>query len=160
MKTDKSKLPDHFPYEEELSAARGCANAIKYSAVFWIAVIAVVYLTGCATITRGSKDALTVDTVPQGAECSLSNGFHCASTPCSIKMPRKSEGTITCKLPGHHDGSATFTHKTAGSGAAGMAGNVLVGGLIGAGIDAGTGATQDLTPNPVVIELRKLDEVY
>ncbi|MFK7731666.1 MAG: hypothetical protein AB8B48_08615 [Pseudomonadales bacterium] len=34
-----------------------------------------------------------------------------------------------------------------------MAGNVILGGLIGAGIDAGTGAMKDLTPNPVQISL-------
>lgn len=35
-----------------------------------------------------------------------------------------------------------------------MAGNVLVGGIIGAGVDAGTGAMLDLTPNPAHVDLR------
>ncbi len=34
-----------------------------------------------------------------------------------------------------------------------MAGNVLVGGLIGAGVDAISGATKDLKPNPVNVRL-------
>ena len=34
-----------------------------------------------------------------------------------------------------------------------MAGNVLVGGLIGAAIDAGSGAMNDLRPNPVRVKL-------
>lgn len=34
-----------------------------------------------------------------------------------------------------------------------MAGNVLIGGLIGVGIDAGTGAMKDLRPNPLVVRL-------
>jgi hypothetical protein len=34
-----------------------------------------------------------------------------------------------------------------------MAGNVIVGGIIGAGIDAGTGAMLNLVPNPVVLTL-------
>jgi hypothetical protein len=45
------------------------------------------------------------------------------------------------------------THRTASSGAAGIAGNVLVGGIIGLGVDAATGARQDLVPNPVVLAL-------
>ena len=110
-------------------------------------------VSGCATITRGTKDALTVETEPQGARCETSNGFFCSATPCAIKMPRKSEGTVTCSLPGYEDGSATFTHKTAGGGAAGMAGNILLGGIIGAGVDAGSGATQEITPNPISIKL-------
>lgn len=39
------------------------------------------------------------------------------------------------------------------AGAAGMAGNVLVGGLIGVGVDTMTGATRGLTPNPVEVRL-------
>jgi hypothetical protein len=41
----------------------------------------------------------------------------------------------------------------AGAGAAGVAGNVLVGGLIGIGVDMATGASQDLVPNPVNVKL-------
>ena len=36
-----------------------------------------------------------------------------------------------------------------------MAGNVLVGGLIGAGIDAGTGAMHSHKPNPLVVTLNR-----
>ena len=34
-----------------------------------------------------------------------------------------------------------------------MAGNVLIGGIIGIGVDAATGATQDLKPNPLHVVL-------
>jgi hypothetical protein len=34
-----------------------------------------------------------------------------------------------------------------------MAGNVLLGGVIGAGVDAATGATKQLKPNPVQVTL-------
>ena len=124
---------------------------------FTIIVLAFV-VAGCATVTRGSKDVLTVDTVPQGATCSLSNGYYCASTPCSIEMPRKSQGVVTCNKDGYQEGTGNFTNKTAGAGAAGMAGNVLLGGLIGAAVDGGTGAMKDLVPNPLVITLEKVDE--
>ncbi|MFC5385149.1 hypothetical protein ACFPLB_04115 [Aquamicrobium segne] len=40
-----------------------------------------------------------------------------------------------------------------GEGAAGLAGNVLIGGLIGVGVDAATGATLDHYPNPAHILL-------
>jgi hypothetical protein len=36
-----------------------------------------------------------------------------------------------------------------------MAGNVLLGGIIGAGVDVTTGAMLDLTPNPLNISLEK-----
>jgi len=40
-----------------------------------------------------------------------------------------------------------------GAGAAGMAGNVILGGLIGAAVDAGSGAMKDLKPNPVKVTM-------
>ncbi|WP_243394530.1 hypothetical protein [Yoonia maritima] len=46
-----------------------------------------------------------------------------------------------------------MTHKTANGGGAALAGNVLVGGVIGLGVDAATGASQELTPNPVQVPL-------
>ena len=39
------------------------------------------------------------------------------------------------------------------SGGAALAGNVLVGGIIGLGVDAATGASKELTPNPVSVTL-------
>ena len=39
-----------------------------------------------------------------------------------------------------------------------MAGNVLIGGVIGLGVDMVTGASQDLTPNPVTVVLEKKDK--
>lgn len=44
-----------------------------------------------------------------------------------------------------------------GKGAAGLAGNILVGGLIGVGVDAMTGATLDHSPNPALITLVPTD---
>lgn len=38
-----------------------------------------------------------------------------------------------------------------------MAGNVVVGGLIGAAVDAGSGAMKDLKPNPIQVNLELLD---
>ena len=39
------------------------------------------------------------------------------------------------------------------SGGAAVAGNILVGGIIGLGVDAATGAGKELTPNPVQVTL-------
>ncbi|WP_246529545.1 hypothetical protein [Microvirga zambiensis] len=46
--------------------------------------------------------------------------------------------------------------RVAGSGAAGFAGNVLIGGLVGMGVDAATGATLEHFPNPVNASLAPL----
>jgi len=110
-------------------------------------------IAGCATVTRGSNDVLQINSTPSGAQVQTSNGFSCQSTPCAIKMPRRSEFVATISKPGCRPLQVNVTHKTADAGAAGIAGNVLVGGVIGLGVDAATGASQDLVPNPITAEL-------
>ncbi|KRB48750.1 PEGA domain-containing protein [Phenylobacterium sp. Root700] len=110
-------------------------------------------LAACATVTRGSEDAWVVNSEPSGAKVETTNGHQCQATPCAIKMKRKSEFTATLTKPGYKPATVQVSHKTAGAGAAGVAGNVLVGGVIGIGVDMYTGASQDLVPNPVTIKL-------
>ena len=114
----------------------------------------------CATVTRGMHEAFVVETEPSGAMVETSKGLHCDATPCTFPhVERNAEFTVTITKPGYRTWSGTVTHHTAGAGAAGMAGNVLVGGLIGLAVDAGSGATQDLVPNPlhVVLETEETD---
>jgi hypothetical protein len=42
-------------------------------------------------------------------------------------------------------------------GTMGLAGNAVVGGLIGMAVDVGSGATQDLVPNPLVVQLNPIE---
>lgn len=118
-----------------------------------MAVSAAASLSACATVTRGTQTAWEVQTDPGGAQVTTSHGHQCPSTPCAIKMPRKSEFTATITKEGYETATVVVTNKVGGGGAAGMAGNVLVGGLIGAGVDSVSGAMLDLTPNPAVVKL-------
>ena len=125
---------------------------MKYLTTY--AAIAALSLSGCATITSGTTDVLEVNTVPQGAQIELSNGMSCTSTPCTFKLPRRSDIGVTASKRGCGTAQASVTHKTSTSGAAGVAGNVLVGGIIGLGVDAATGASQELVPNPLTLNLQ------
>lgn len=118
-----------------------------------VALGAALTLGACATVTRGTNTAWEVNSDPQGAEVRTSNGHHCSATPCSIRMPRRSEFTATLTKDGYSPATVTVTNRVAGGGGAAMAGNVLVGGLIGAGVDASSGAMLDLTPNPAFVVL-------
>jgi len=117
------------------------------------ALCAVLALPACATVTRGTNTAWEVTSEPSGARVETSNGYFCQATPCSIKMPRRSEFIATFTLEGYQPATVTVTNKVATGGGVAMAGNVLVGGLIGAGVDAGSGAMLDLTPNPAHVDL-------
>jgi hypothetical protein len=98
-----------------------------------------------------------VNTTPPGAKVTTTNGFFCDSTPCSLKMPRKSAFTATITKTGFKPLQVIVTNHVAAGGGVAMAGNAIVGGLIGAGVDLATGAMLDLTPNPVNVALEKDD---
>lgn len=132
---------------------------INYMRLGRVAVVlcAASSLGACATVTRGSKDAWVVNSEPSGAKVETTNGHQCPATPCAIKMSRKSRFTATLTKPGYKPATVQVDHKTANAGAAGVAGNVLLGGVIGLGVDMATGASQDLVPNNVTITLEPED---
>jgi hypothetical protein len=81
----------------------------------------------------------------------------CDSTPCSLKMSRRSEFDATITKAGYKPLTVHVTHKIGNAGGVGMAGNVVLGGVIGAGVDVASGAMYDLTPNPVDVTLERED---
>ncbi|HST91617.1 MAG TPA: translation initiation factor 2 [Brevundimonas sp.] len=111
-------------------------------------------LPACATITRGSSQEFTVQSEPSGARVSTSNGFQCDATPCTFRMPRKDAFRATISMPGYASQTHDIRSGVSGSGAAGMAGNIVFGGVIGGVVDASSGAMNDLTPNPLIVTLR------
>ncbi|MEQ1709191.1 MAG: PEGA domain-containing protein [Terricaulis sp.] len=113
-----------------------------------------VALASCATITRGTRTAFVVETIPSGAYVRLSSGQECNATPCTFpQISREAEFSVTISKPGYRTTTHLVTHQTAGGGGAAMAGNVLVGGIIGAAIDGNNGATQNLVPNPLMVTM-------
>jgi hypothetical protein len=117
-------------------------------------------LASCATVTRGTTTAFVVETIPSGARVELSTGQTCDATPCTFaRISREAEFTVTVSKDGYETTTHAVTHRTAGAGGAGMAGNVILGGLIGAAIDANSGATQDLVPNPLTVHLTAVGPV-
>jgi hypothetical protein len=115
---------------------------------------ATLVLPACATITRGSSQEFTVESTPPGARVSTSNGFQCDATPCTFRMPRKDAFRATISLDGYVSQEHHVTSGMSGGGAAGLAGNLVFGGVVGGVVDATSGALNDLTPNPLVVTLR------
>jgi len=68
-------------------------------------------------------------------------------------VERNTEFDVTITKAGYRTWTGHVTHHMSGGGTAGMAGNVLIGGVIGAIVDTSTGATQDLVPNPLHVTL-------
>lgn len=116
--------------------------------------IAIVSLSSCATITRGPSEVFVVDSVPQAAKVQLSNGMT-GETPASFKVSRRDTLNVNVSKPGYATRNISVPSQFAGAGGAAMAGNLLFGGVIGAGVDAGTGAMYEHKPNPLNVTLEK-----
>jgi hypothetical protein len=76
------------------------------------------------------------------------------TTPCAIVAKRNADISITFQKEGYEPQIVQLTREIPGAGAAGFAGNLLAGGLIGMGVDAATGAATDHKPNTVIITLQ------
>ena len=80
-----------------------------------------IYLSGCATVTRGTHTKMVIDTDPIGASITTDlelpssksarkknpdlapEYYGCLATPCEIKMPRRSEFIMTIRREGYED---------------------------------------------------------
>jgi hypothetical protein len=117
-----------------------------------------VALCGCASATRGTTEQISITSTPPGAQADvkgLENPTVCV-TPCVVQVKRNADVTVNLTKEGYEPAVVPLTKEVAGSGAAGFAGNVLVGGLVGMGVDAATGAAMDHKPNPVVVTMQPI----
>ncbi|MFD0739257.1 hypothetical protein ACFQZQ_08200 [Lysobacter koreensis] len=108
--------------------------------------------TGCATVTRGTTQTVAINSVPAGATVSMSNGERC-ETPCIFKLKRKYPVAMEVCKAGYSPVNNLLASEMSAGGGWAMAGNVIIGGLIGLAIDAGTGSYRDLTPSPLNVTL-------
>lgn len=126
-------------------------------------IAALTATTGCATVIRGADDKVAFESVPSGATVTAEritesddNPISCV-TPCKLELGRKRDYNVTFALNGYKPAKAKLSSVVSGDGAAGFLGNALIGGPIGAVVDAGTGAAQDLAPNPMKATLALID---
>ena len=99
-----------------------------------------VALSGCASVVKGSSEDIAISTPPTtGAQCHLSNsvGNWDVTSPGTVKVERsKHDMTVECQKDGWQKASAIIPSDWEGW----TLGNLILGGLIGVGVDAATGA--------------------
>lgn len=117
------------------------------------AILVVANLSACATVTRGTKQKYAITSEPSEAKVDLSLGQGCV-TPCKLKLKRKEAFVATVSKPGYETQQINVRTKFSGSGAAAGAANILLGGIIGVGVDASNGSLNDLDPNPLNVVLK------
>jgi hypothetical protein len=119
-------------------------------------IISALCLCSCATITRGVHEKLKVESEPPGANVLLSTGEKGVTPATFVEKRRRDNFTVTVSKPGYVSQTVTVESKAGGTGVTAMAGNVVLGGVIGMGVDAGSGAYNSLYPNPVRVTLQRV----
>jgi hypothetical protein len=115
-----------------------------------------VMLGGCASVTRGTTENISIASTPSGVEAVVS-GMEAPTTcmtPCSIVVKRNADISITFQKDGYEPQIVPLSRDIPTGGAAGFAGNLLLGGVVGMGVDAATGAATDHKPNPVIVTMQ------
>src|SRR5262249_62247862 len=105
---------------------------------------------------RGWTEQIAVSSTPSGVVASVTgNGdpIECV-TPCAVTVRRNADITVTMQKPGYETEIVTLTKEIAATGAAGFAGNLLLGGVPGMAVDAASGAALEHKPNPVIVNMR------
>ena len=98
---------------------------------------------GCASVIKGSTQSIAISTPPTtGATCELSSGqgnWMVVSPGVATVDKSKEDIQARCTKPGWGDAVATIPSNFEGW----TVGNILLGGVIGLGVDAATGAIND-----------------
>jgi PEGA domain len=113
-----------------------------------IAAAAATLLSGCATVTHGTTQKIPVTSVPTEAEI-LVNGKPMGTTPMTVILRRKEDHVMTIQKAGHLPQTIAIVKSEGGA----VWGNVIVGGMIGWGVDAASGAQYHLLPATVSVTL-------
>ena len=104
-------------------------------------------LAGCATIVKGTTQTVFLDTPGYpGAQCTLTSsswGTRTLRTPGSIKLEKANANVAVQCVKGSFKGGGIIASNTEAM----TAGNILVGGVIGLGVDAASGAMNRYTEN-------------
>ena len=105
-------------------------------------------LSGCATVLNGTNVDYQTDTDPGGANIAFLNGLTCES-PCEVELRRGSDTRVDITKEGYEPVYVLVQSRLAGS----TFGNILLGGGIGAAVDGGNGASNTLSPRPLMVKL-------
>ncbi|MEY2540877.1 MAG: hypothetical protein QOI22_479 [Verrucomicrobiota bacterium] len=118
----------------------------------WWCCVPILVFTGCATITRGVHEKFRVESEPSGARVELSSGER-GVTPFVLVKTRKENFSVTVSKPGFISQTVKVQSNFSPTGGGAMAGNLIAGGVVGVGVDAMSGASLSLYPNPVRVRL-------
>ena len=110
-------------------------------------------VSGCATVFHGSSQDIGITSVPTGAAVTVDNMAQ-GHTPVIAPLSRRDNHIVKVEHPGYHPFEATLTRTLNGW----VSGNIMIGGLLGVGVDAISGAMYNLTPPQITANLVPLPQ--
>jgi hypothetical protein len=119
----------------------------------WQALVLVSLLFGgCATITKGSTQTVSINTPHVvGAVCTLSSssiGNRTITAPNTVSLEKGSDNiAVHCKKECYEDGVGVIASSVEPM----TAGNILIGGVVGLGVDAVSGAINKYDPEATIV---------
>ena len=122
-------------------------------------LLSVFVLQGCASILSGTSQEITINSEPEGANCSLSRNnvvLRRFETPATFEIKKtKYDLTIKCEHAGYYPETVTVDSEIQGA----TWGNIILGGGIGWAIDSARGADNRYA-DAVLVRLTPLDQEH
>ncbi|GAB4168651.1 MAG: hypothetical protein Kow00108_01850 [Calditrichia bacterium] len=116
-------------------------------------IILLAFITGCATILKGTKQEIPITSSPTNAmvEIEAFDGTTVfkGETPVTVSLLKKNRYTITIKMDGYEDAVIAIDKDFEPT----TLGNIFCGGIIGVIIDFANGAAYKLSPEAIRVEL-------
>ena len=110
-------------------------------------------MIGCATIFKGSKASINVNSAPSDATVYI-NGIDKGATPQTLSLDRGEDHILTFKKDGYEDVKVEVNKKF--DGATTILGNIVSWALVGIVVDVATGAAYSLEPADVQANLNEM----
>jgi hypothetical protein len=115
-----------------------------FAALFYLSTV-----SGCATITGGSSDQKIKITSNRPGAAVIVDGQPCGVTPTAVALSRKTEHQVEIAYPDCETAHIRLERRLNPW----LFGNIMIGGLIGLGVDVCTNATHCLSPGEVKVNL-------
>jgi len=115
------------------------------------------FTSGCATVQRGTKMDIPIASNPSKAEVKLSTG-QSGITPVTFTLKRNETVQVIISKEGYKTQTFTLSPVLSVGGVAAGGMNLILGGVVGIGVDAVSGANLDLSPDHIYAELEPLKE--
>jgi hypothetical protein len=123
-----------------------------YKWLFIMALLSTTFIiNGCATVINGTTQEVGISTDPSGATLCV-DGREYYKSPAKIIMKRKDDHMVEVTKDGYDKENVNIKSVISGA----VAGNLLLGGLIGVGVDALSGGASRLEPDNINVRLRPL----